>query len=61
MMKKMKKSKKKQNIIKDVLKQARKESREAEIKAHGKPINRTKIQTSPKAYKRVKKVNLDEY
>lgn len=29
------KSKKKKNIIIDVLKQARKESREAEIKAHG--------------------------
>ncbi len=41
---KMKKSKRKNNIIKDALKQARKESREAEIKAHGKPINHTKIQ-----------------
>ena len=57
----MKKSKKEQNIIKDVLKQTRKESREAEIKAHGKPINRTKVQTSPKAYKRKKKVDLDEF
>lgn len=56
----MKKGKRKQNIIKDVLKQARKESREAEIKAHGKPINRTKIQASSKAYKRNKKVNLYE-
>lgn len=40
----MKKSKKKNNIIKDALKQVRKENREAEIKAHGKPINRTNIQ-----------------
>ncbi len=56
----MKKNKKKQNIIKDALKKARKESREDEIKAHGKPVNRTKIQTSPKAYKRIKKVNLDD-
>lgn len=48
------------DLIKDVLKQARKESREAEIKAHGKPINRTKVQTSPKAYKRIKRVDLDE-
>lgn len=56
----MKKSKKKNNIIKDALKQARKESREAEIKAHGKPINRTKIQASPKVYKRVKKVDLGD-
>ncbi|NLO71075.1 MAG: hypothetical protein GX102_09115 [Porphyromonadaceae bacterium] len=52
--------KRKQNIIKDILKQARKESREAEIKAHGKPINRTKIQKSIKAYKRNKRVDLDE-
>ena len=33
----------------------RKESREAEIKAHGKPINHSTKETSPKAYKRDKK------
>jgi len=52
--------KRKQNIIKDVLKKARKDSREAEIRAHGKPVNRTKVQALPKAYKRNKNVDLDE-
>lgn len=56
----MKPKKKKPNLIKDLLKIARKESRETEIKAHGKSINRSKVQISPKAYKRVKNVSLDE-
>ncbi|MHB9054932.1 MAG: hypothetical protein ACYC2P_02100 [Paludibacteraceae bacterium] len=56
----MKPKRKKPNLIKDLLRVARKESRETEIKAHGKSINRPKAQKSPKTYKRVKKVYLDE-
>lgn len=41
--------------MKDVIRLMRKESREAEIKAHGKPINRSMKEISPKAYKREKK------
>lgn len=54
------KRKSKKNIIRDILKQARKESREAEIKAHGKLINHRKVQASRKTYKRNKRVDLDE-
>jgi len=39
----MKPKKKKINPIKDALKAARKESREDEIKAHGKPVLHTKV------------------
>ena len=48
------------DLIKDLLKEVRKESREAEINAHGKPINKTKVETSPKVYKRNKKVDIEE-
>jgi len=51
----MKKKKKKNNEIKDVLKAVRKESREAEINAHGKPILYTKVEQSKKIYKRNRK------
>jgi len=51
----MKKLKKKNNEIKDVLKSVRKESREAEINAHGKPILHTKVEQSKKIYKRSRK------
>lgn len=51
----MKRKKEKYQVVKDVLKLMRKESREAEIKAHGKPINHSTKETSPKAYKRDKK------
>ncbi|MFV0392108.1 MAG: hypothetical protein ACK5KP_09545 [Paludibacteraceae bacterium] len=50
----MKKRKKKENIVKSVLKQARKESRESEIRTHGKPVNYQKIATSKKTYNRKK-------
>ena len=41
----MKPKKKKINPIRDILKAARKESRDDEINAHGKPINKTKVET----------------
>lgn len=53
----MKPKKKKSHPIKDILKLARKESREAEIKAHGKPIHHTKVATSKTIYRRDKRVN----
>ena len=56
----MKPKKKKINPIRDILKAARKESREDEINAHGKPINKTKVETSHKVYKRNKKVDIEE-
>lgn len=56
----MKSKKKNSNPIKDILKTVRKESREAEIKAHGKPIRQSKVAESKTAYKRNKRVNLDE-
>lgn len=46
--------KNKREVNKDILKQLRKERREAEIRAHGKPINLNRVTESPKAYKRVK-------
>ena len=51
--------KRKHNLIKDVLKTARKESRDAEIKAHGKLIYHTKIVQSKKEYNRRKKAEND--
>ena len=51
----MKRKKSKNQVVKDVKRLMRKESREAEIKAHGKPINRSMNEISPKAYKREKK------
>lgn len=56
----MKPKKKKINPIRDILKAARKESRDDEINAHGKPIHKTKVETSPKVYKRNKKVDIEE-
>lgn len=56
----MKQKRNKNSQVKDILKQLRKERREAEIKAHGKPINPNKVQSSPKAYKRVKWHETDE-
>ena len=50
----MKPKKKKINPIKDVLKAARKESREDEIKAHGKPVLHTKVVQSKNKYNRRK-------
>ena len=51
--------KRKHNLIKDVLKTARKESRDAEIKAHGKLIYHTKIVQSKKGYNRRKGAEKD--
>ena len=51
----MKPKKKKINTIKDVLKAARKESREDEIKAHGKPVLHTKVVQPKNKYNRGKK------
>lgn len=48
------------NQLKDILKQMRKDNRDAEIKAYGKPLPRTKIQESKKVYKRDKRVDIDE-
>ena len=56
----MKQKKKKNDQIKDIIKSARKQSREDEIKAYGKPISHQKVEESKKTYKRLKKVNLDE-
>jgi 16S rRNA U1498 N3-methylase RsmE len=56
----MKRKKKKNDQIKDIIKSARKQSREDEIKAHGKPISLQKVAESKKTYKRYKKVNTDE-
>lgn len=56
----MKQKRRKPNPVKDALKQIRKENREAEIKAHGKPILHTKVEQSPKKYKRNKRVDLDD-
>lgn len=56
----MKPKRRKPNLVKDALKQIRKENRENEIKAHGKPISRTIIQKSSKTYKRDKRVDLDD-
>jgi hypothetical protein len=56
----MKRKKNKNDQIKDIIKSARKQSREDEIKAHGKPILHQKVETSKKTYKRLKKVNDDE-
>ena len=50
----MKPKKKKINTIKDVLKAARKESREDEIKAHGKPVLHTKVVQPKNRYNRRK-------
>ena len=56
----MKRKKNKNDQIKDIIKSARKQSREDEIKAFGKPILHQKVEESKKTYKRLKKVNLDE-
>lgn len=50
----MKQKKKKVNLIKDALKAARKESREEEIKAHGKLILHTKVVQPKNKYNRRK-------
>lgn len=39
-----------------IIKAARKQSREEEIRMHGKPILRTKVKQSKKQYKRNKRV-----
>lgn len=50
--------KKKNKDILDIIKAARKQSREEEIQLHGKPINHKKIIQTKKVYNRKK--NLDE-
>ena len=55
----MKPKKKKVNPIKDVLKAARKESREEEIKAHGKLILHTKVVQPKNKYNRRKNKKID--
>ena len=55
----MKPKKKKINPIKDVLKAARKESREEEIKAHGKLILHTKVVQPKNKYNRGKNKKID--
>lgn len=50
----MKNKKRKRKTVIDILKKARKQSRGAEIKAHGKILNRTKIEKSKKIYDRKK-------
>lgn len=47
------KKKKNKNIL-EIIKAARKQSREEEIKLHGKPIKQTKIVQSKKVYNRKK-------
>jgi hypothetical protein len=47
------KKKKNKNIL-DIIKTARKQSREEEIQLHGKPIKQTKIVQSKKVYNRNK-------
>lgn len=54
------KKKKLSKTVQDILKAARKESREAEIKAHGKPIKQFSIEESPKKYKRSKQIDISE-
>ena len=56
----MKQKKQQKNNIKDILKIVRKQSREDELKAYGKPILYKKVEESKKKYKRNKKVDLDE-
>ena len=55
----MKPKKKKINPIKDVLKATRKESREDEIKAHGKPVLYTKVVQPKNRYNRRKNKKID--
>ena len=55
----MKPKKKKINPIKDILKAARKESREDEIKAHGKPVLHTKVVQPKNKYNRGKNKKID--
>ena len=55
----MKPKKKKINTIKDVLKAARKESREDEIKAHGKPVLHAKVVQPKNKYNRGKNKKID--
>lgn len=45
---------KKRNTVTDMLKSARRKSREEEISTHGKPINYKKVVPSKKVYKRKK-------
>ncbi|MDD2285117.1 MAG: hypothetical protein PHQ11_06930 [Paludibacter sp.] len=49
--------KKKNKEILEIIKAARKQSREEEIKLHGKPIKQTKIVQSKKVYNRKKQKN----
>lgn len=53
----MKQRNKKNKEIQDILKSTRKQSRDEEIKAHGKPILFKKVEESKKKYKRIKKVD----
>ena len=55
----MKPKKKKVNPIKDVLKAARKESRDEEIKAHGKLVLHTKVVQPKNKYNRSKNKKID--
>lgn len=57
-MKKIRKSNNDQ--IRDIIKAARRKSREEEIKTYGKSISHTKINDSKKIYRRNKKVDIDE-
>ena len=55
----MKRKKEKNQVVKDVLKLMRKESREAEIKAHGKPVLHTKVVQPKNKYNRGKNKKID--
>ena len=55
----MKPKKKKINPIKDILKAARKDSRENDIKAHGKPVLHTKVAQHKNRYNRGKNKKID--
>jgi hypothetical protein len=52
--------KKKSKEILAIIKAARKQSREEEIRLHGKPIHRSKVVPSKKLYKRKKRVDEQE-
>lgn len=51
---KSKKKSKKQKLVIDAVKAARKQSREEEIATHGKPLNFKKVVQSKKVYNRKK-------
>lgn len=56
----MKKKSNKQKFIIQVVKVARKQSREEEIKTYGKPLNYNKIVQSKKVYNRKKAKNEEQ-